>query len=99
MINIKYLNQALKHGLKLKKKVHRVIAFEQCYSMKSYIMFNNKVKRMSFEQNSVKFVKSRVFGEAMENIRNHRDMKLEKARRKACQVFNEVCTLTVEQNI
>lgn len=49
-INIKYLNQALKHGLKLKKKVHRVIAFEQCYSMKSYIMFNNKVKRMSLSR-------------------------------------------------
>ena len=37
MVHIKALDQALKHGLKL-KKVHRVIEFQQSKWMKAYIM-------------------------------------------------------------
>ena len=52
----KNMNQALKHGLKL-KKVHRDIRFEQNYSMKPYIM-------------STKFwegvLNGRLFGKIME---------------------------------
>ena len=37
MVHIKALDQALKHGLTL-KKVHRVIEFQQSKWMKAYIM-------------------------------------------------------------
>ena len=39
VVHIKTLDQALKHGLKL-KKVHRVIKFQQNRGMKAYIMLN-----------------------------------------------------------
>ena len=39
VVHIKALDQALKHGLKL-KKVHRVIKFQQNRGMKAYIMLN-----------------------------------------------------------
>ena len=39
LVQIKALDQALKHGLKL-KKVHRVIKFQQNRGMKAYIMLN-----------------------------------------------------------
>ena len=42
--HIKALDQALKHGLKL-KKVHRVIEFKQRRSMKAYIMLNTKLRK------------------------------------------------------
>ena len=43
VVHIKALNQALKHGLKL-KNVHRVIEFEQSKSMKAYIMLNTRLR-------------------------------------------------------
>ena len=43
LAHIKNLNQALKHGLKLKKG-HQVIRFEQNYWMKLFIMLNIKLK-------------------------------------------------------
>ena len=44
VVHIKALDQALKHGLKL-KMVHRVIEFRKSKWMKAYIMLNNRLRK------------------------------------------------------
>ena len=83
VVHIKALNQALKHGLKL-KKVHQVIEFQQSKWMKAYIMLNTRLRKAAkndFEKYFLKLMNS-VFGKTMENIRNHKDMKLATSDRK-----------------
>ena len=78
VVRIKSLNQALKHGLIL-KKVHRVIRFEQSNWTKPYIMLNTRLRtaaKNEFEKDVFKLMNNSVFRKAMENIRNHKDMKL-----------------------
>ena len=68
--HIKRLNQELMYSLKL-KEVHRVIIFEQSYWMKPYIMLNTRLKTSAKNE-----FQKEVFGKTMENIRNHKDIKL-----------------------
>ena len=63
VVQIKALDQALRHGLKL-KKVHRVIEFQQSRQMKAYIMLNTRLRKNpnnEFEKDFFKLMNNSVF--------------------------------------
>ena len=71
--HIKALKQALNHGLIL-KKVQRVIQFNHEVWLKPYSDMN-KAKN-DFQKDFFKVMNNAVFGKTMENVREHRNIKL-----------------------
>ena len=78
VIHIRALAQVLEHGLIL-EHIHRAIEFNQSAWMKPYIDFNTKLRSLAkndFEKDFFKLMNNAVFGKTIENIRNHKNIKL-----------------------
>ena len=77
-VHILALKQALNHGLKL-SQVHNVIEFRQNAWLKSYIDMNTELRKKAkneFEKELFKLMSNSVFGKTMEDVRNHRDIRV-----------------------
>ena len=72
------MKQALNNGLVL-KNVHKVIQFNQETWLKEYIDMNTELRKQAkidFEKGFFKLMNNSAFGKTVENVRNHRDIRL-----------------------
>ena len=90
-VHILALQQALKHGLIL-KKVHKVISFRQGAWLEPYITMNTELRTKAnneFEKDYYKLKNNSVYGKTMENIRKHRDIHLVTNDKKRSKLVSE----------
>ena len=91
VVHIRALKQELNHGLKL-KKVHRIIQFDQEAWLKPYIDMNTDLRKhakINFEKYFFKLMTNSVFRKTMENVRNHRDIKIVTTDRRRSKLESE----------
>ena len=91
VVHISLLKKALNHGLIL-KNVHRVISFNQEAWMKDYIITNIEERQKAdseFKKDFYKLMCNAGFGKSMEQVRNHRDIRLVTTDKKRCQLASE----------
>ena len=84
VVHIDMLKQALEHGLVL-KKIHKAISFRQKAWLEPYISFNTKMRgdaKNDFEKDFFKLMNNSMFGKTMENVREHKNIKLVNSERK-----------------
>ena len=104
VIHISALKEALNHGLVL-KKVHRVIQFYQEAWLKTYIDMNTELRmeaKNDFENDFFKLMNNFVFGKTVENVKNHRDIKIvttNKQRNKYASEPNYHRTKQISENL
>ena len=92
VVHIRALKQALMHGLKL-RKVQKAISFYQKTWMKPFIDMNidlRKETKNNFETIFFKLMSNAVFGEPMENVRKHRDIKLVTTNKRRNRLVSEL---------
>ena len=91
VIHIQGLKQAPNHGLIL-KRVHRVIQSNQEAWLKPYLDMNTKLRKEAkseFEKDFLTLMNNSVFGQTMENVRKHGDIKLVTTEEKRIKVVSE----------
>ena len=72
--------------------VHRVISFNQEAWMKDYIIANIEERKKAdseFKKDFYKLMCNPVFGKSMEQVRNHRVIRLDSTDEKRCQLVSE----------
>ena len=74
------------------KKVYRVIKSNQKALLERYIEMNiylRKIAKSDFEKDFCKLINNTVFGKTMENVREHRDIKLVTTERRRTYLVSE----------
>ena len=72
------MKRPIDHGLVL-ERIHRYIEFKQSAWMKEYIDFNTRLRtaaKNDFEKDFYKLINNSIFGETVENIGRHGNIKL-----------------------
>ena len=91
VVHIRALKQALNHG-QIFKKLHKAIKFNEKAWLKPYIDMNIKLRTQAkndFEKDFFKLMNNAVFGKTMENVREHRGIKLVTTDKKRNQLVSE----------
>ena len=91
VVHIRSIKQALNHGLIL-KKVHGVIQFNQEAWLKPYIDMNTELRKKAEndqEKDLYKLMNNAVFGKTMENVCNHKNIKLVTTDKRRKQLVSE----------
>ena len=91
VVNIVALKQALDCGLKI-TKIHEIIQFDQKAWLKPYTDVNTRLRtevKNDFEKEFFKLKINAFYGKAMENPRNHRDIRIVTTYKRRCILASE----------